>query len=454
MEQYQAYKDSGVAWIGEIPQEWNIKRIKYLATSESSLFTDGDWIESKDIVFDESQIRYITTGNIGEGRYKEQGLTYITNEKFIELNCTEIFPGDLIISRLNPPIGRSCIVPDLGSRIVTSVDNVVLRPDTKYRKEYLMYSMCSSKYFEYNSLIARGATMQRISRSLLGDVALPIPGSEEEQTTIASFLDRKTAEIDTLIAQKERLLELYEEEKTAIINHAVTKGIDPNAELKNSGIEWLGEIPVRWEIKKLKYLLDESLKYGANESALLENREHPRYIRITDFGRNGKLREETFKSLPPEIASDYILENGDILFARSGATVGKTFQFKNYDGSACFAGYLIKASPNAELIMSDFLYAFTKSSYYEKWKESILNQATIQNIGADKYAMLDVPLPPNMEQIAIANFLDHKTAEIDAKIAKTQRIIKLQKEYRTALISEVVTGKIKVSHLAEEEVAQ
>ena len=106
-------KDSGVEWIGDIPVGWNIKRIKYLATGESSLFTDGDWIESKDIVFDESQIRYITTGNIGEGRYKEQGLAYITNEKFIELNCTEIFPGDLIISRLNPPIGRSCIVADI-----------------------------------------------------------------------------------------------------------------------------------------------------------------------------------------------------------------------------------------------------------------------------------------------------------------------------------------------------
>ena len=133
MERYEAYKDSGIEWIGEIPAEWNIKRIKYLATDESSLFIDGDWIESKDIVFDESQIRYITTGNIGEGWYKEQGLAYITNEKFIALNCTEIFPGDLIISRLNPPIGRSCIVPDLGARIVTSVDNVILRPDTKYR---------------------------------------------------------------------------------------------------------------------------------------------------------------------------------------------------------------------------------------------------------------------------------------------------------------------------------
>ena len=197
-----------------------------------------------------------------------------------------------------------------------------------------------------------------------------------------------------------------------------------------------------WEVKKLKYLLNESLKYGANEAALFENREHPRYIRITDFGGNGKLREETFKSLPPEIASDYILENGDILFARSGATVGKTFQFKNYEGSACFAGYLIKASPKAEQIKSDFLYAFTKSSYYERWKESTFNQATIQNIGADKYAMLDVPLPPSIEQTVIANFLDRKTAEIDALIAQKERLLELYEEEKTVIVNRAITKGI------------
>ena len=218
--------------------------------------------------------------------------------------------------------------------------------------------------------------------------------------------------------------------------------MEPYETYKDSGIEWIGEIPVGWEVKKLKYLLNESLKYGANEAALFENREHPRYIRITDFGGNGKLREETFKSLPPEIASDYILENGDILFARSGATVGKTFQFKNYEGSACFAGYLIKASPKAEQIKSDFLYAFTKSSYYERWKESTFNQATIQNIGADKYAMLDVPLPPSIEQTVIANFLGRKTAEIDALIAQKERLLELYEEEKSVILNRAITKGI------------
>ena len=240
MERYERYKDSGIEWIGEIPEGWEVKKIKYLATEEFSLFTDGDWIESKDIVFDENQIRYITTGNIGEGKYKEQGHTYITDEKFTELNCTEIFPGDLLISRLNPPVGRSCILPDLESRVVTSVDNVVLRPNKIFKKKFLMYAMSNCRYFEHTSLIARGATMQRISRGLLGNVPLTIASDIEEQTAIANYLDRKTAEIDELITQKERLIELYEEEKSAIINQAVTKGIDPDVRLKDAVLTGLG----------------------------------------------------------------------------------------------------------------------------------------------------------------------------------------------------------------------
>ncbi|MCD6526748.1 MAG: restriction endonuclease subunit S [Desulfuromonas sp.] len=262
MERYEKYKASGVEWIGEIPEGWEVKKLKYLATERDDLFTDGDWIESKYIVFDDSQIRYITTGNIGEGYYKEQGFTYVTEETFRKLNCTEIFRDDLLISRLNPPIGRCCIIPDLGKRIVTSVDNVVLRPNERYLKKFLMYAMSNSRYFEFTSLIARGATMQRISRGLLGNVAIPIAKDFKEQTAIANYLDRKTAEIDKLIAQKERLLELYEEEKTAIINQAVTKGIDPDVKLKDSGIDWLGEIPEGWEVKKLKYVAH--LKSGNN----------------------------------------------------------------------------------------------------------------------------------------------------------------------------------------------
>ena len=210
----------------------------------------------------------------------------------------------------------------------------------------------------------------------------------------------------------------------------------PYPKYKLSNIQWLGDIPEHWEVKKLKYIVNGKLEYGANESAELEDRSLPRYIRITDFGNDGKLKEDTFKSLSEEVALGYLLQEGDILFARSGATVGKTFQFKNYQGVACYAGYLIKASPNSNLALSDFVYYFTKSDIYENWKNSIFVQATIQNIGADKYNQLELPIPPLPEQTAIAQFLDEKTAQIDTLIAQKQRLITLLKEERMAFINE------------------
>jgi type I restriction enzyme, S subunit len=216
----------------------------------------------------------------------------------------------------------------------------------------------------------------------------------------------------------------------------------PYSKYKKSGIEWIGEIPKHWEVKKLKYLISNKLEYGANESAEYDDREQPRYIRITDFGDNGLLKNDTFKSLPFEIAKDYFLSEGDILFARSGATVGKTFQFKNYKGQACFAGYLIRANPNSNKILSDFMYYFTKSSSYENWKDSIFVQATIQNIGADKYSQLELPLPPISEQSQIAHYLDRKTAIIDRLIAQKRGLIALLQEEKAAMIQNAVTKGI------------
>ena len=240
------------------------------------------------------------------------------------------------------------------------------------------------------------------------------------------------------------MIELLKEQKTVIINQAVTKGINPDVPMKYSGVEWLGEIPEHWEAKKLKYLVEGKLKYGANEEAKSADKSQPRYIRITDFDGDGKLRDETFRSLEINLAKDYLLSEGDILFARSGATVGKTFQFKDYSGLACFAGYLIKAIPKESIILSDYLYLFTKSEVYDIWKTSIFIQATIQNIGADKYSCLSVSLPPISEQKEIVSFIEKKSEKIERSLTVIEKEIKLIQEYRTTLISETVTGKIDV----------
>lgn len=208
---------------------------------------------------------------------------------------------------------------------------------------------------------------------------------------------------------------------------------------KASGIEWLGDIPEHWELKRVKDIISEPLRYGANESADLYDENLPRYIRITDFGKDGKLKKDTFRSIPEEIANNYLLKEGDILFARSGATVGKTFQFKDYKGKSCFAGYLIKASPNEIICTSNFLYFVTQSNVYESWKNSVFIQATIQNISAEKYSVFKFMIPTIQEQTAIANYLDEKTSKLDQLISNKKTQIAQLKEIRQIEINTAVT---------------
>ena len=416
MIQYDKYKDSGIEWIGEIPEHWEVKKFKYFANI-------GNGKDHKN-VWDENGMFQI----IGSGGKFGLANQYLFDKTSIILGRKGTIDKPQFI---NEPFWP-----------VDTVYYTIIKSDTNSK---YFYYLCKTINFD---LYKYGSAVPSMNQETLKEIYFSAP-LKLEQTAIANFLDRKTAEIDTLIAKKEKLLKLYEEEKTAVINQAVTKGVPrkdgrSSVSYKDSGIDWLGEIPEHWEVKKLKYVLNERMKYGANESALYENRNDPRYIRITDFGNDGKLRNNTFKSLPPEVAKDYMLKQGDILFARSGATVGKTFQFKDYNGMACFAGYLIKASPNYEIIISDFLYLFTKTSLYERWKESIFNQATIQNIGADKYVYLNIPIPKTEEQTAIVKFIEIETNRINSKITKTEKLIELLKEYKTALISEVVTGKVKV----------
>jgi restriction endonuclease S subunit len=425
MKPYKNYKNSGVEWIGKIPEHWEVKKLKYLVNLVDETIEDTDFL--------------IAVENIES---KTSKLINLESGKQYQGTVNRFNKGDTLFNKLRPYLTKVYYAEREGGCIG---ELLVLRSNGELNDKFLFYRTISGGFIHVVDGSTYGTKMPRANwGDFISQLPIPVP-TFPEQKQIAAYLDKKCGEIDVLIANKRRLVELLREERSAVINHAVTRGLDPNVKLKNSGIEWIGKIPEHWEVKKLKYLVAVKLQYGANETAEIEDESLPRYIRITDFGDDGKLRPDTFKSLPVEIAKEYLLKSGDILFARSGATVGKTFQFKNYCGKACFAGYLIKATPNEQKILSDYLYLFTKSGSYDYWKNAIFNQATIQNIGADKYNFLIIPVPPLLEQKQIAAYLDKKCGEIDTVLSYTEREIELLQEYRTALISEVVTGKVKVT---------
>jgi len=190
---------------------------------------------------------------------------------------------------------------------------------------------------------------------------------------------------------------------------------------------------------KLRFVREFPFQYGANEPADRDEPSDPRYVRITDVTPNGHLRPETFKSLPMRIARPYLLSDGDLLLARSGATVGKVFMYKSHWGTCCFAGYLIRFAVDRAKAIPRFVWWYTQSKLWNAEVQLSTIQATIQNVSAERYGEFRMPLPPLATQKAIADFLDRKTAAIDALIEKKQKLLDLLAEKRAALINQAVT---------------
>ena len=214
--------------------------------------------------------------------------------------------------------------------------------------------------------------------------------------------------------------------------------------MKNSGVEWIGEIPNHWDIIRLKYAVTKKAQYGANcepESDI--NKFDYRYVRITDISDNASLKDELVY-LSAEDAEDFILNEGDILFARSGATVGKSYLYDKNDGRCCFAGYLIRYVPNKEKLNPKFLLYFTFSKSYTEWIKNVATQSTIQNVSANKYDNLILPLPTINEQQEIIEYLDEKCLPINLIIIEKEQLINKLEEYKKSLIFEYVTGKKEV----------
>lgn len=377
-------------------------------------------------------------------------VAYIAEETHDEMKGSKVRPRDVLLNITGASIGRCTFVPDDLGEANVNQHVCIIRSKGGLNHRFLNY--CLSAPWGQDQIFSSftGASRQGLGQRDLGAIQVPLPPPQEQQR-IAAYLDASCAAIDAAVVAKRRQLETLDALRRDAITQAITRGLDPNIRTKPSGQDWLGEIPAHWSAPCLKRLLREPLTYGLNEAAELEERDLPRYLRITDFDDHGNLREDTFRSLPREVAGGALLEPNDILFARSGATVGKTFMFRNYVGEACFAGYLIRARTLPWKLDPLFLYLFTKSTAYESWKNFIFTQATIQNISAVKYNYLAIPLPPIEEQRTISAYVEEKSAEFHSLFAAIEAQIATLTAYRQSLIHECVTGQRRIT---EEDVAQ
>ena len=428
---YPAYpKYIATRWpdVGSVPSDWEARRLKFAVS-----------LRNEKIEAEDANLEYMGLEHIESWTGKRVEDESASSEGI----ATRFVKDDVLFGKLRPYLAKVYLAEKEG---MATTEALVLMTEPALVPSFLKHLLLSNKFIDAVSGSTYGAKMPRANWEFIGGLPILLPPLAEQQQ-IAAFLDWKTEQIDALMARKKELLEKLKEKRIAVITQAVTQGLNPTAPLRDSGIPWLGQVPQHWEVRRLKFTANEPLQYGANESAELDDPDCPRYIRITDIKEDGTLHENTFRSLPPEVAEPYLLEDGDLLLARSGATVGKTFQYLETWGKAAYAGYLIRFRVDPTLLSARFAYYFLRSQFYWACINASLIQATIQNFSAEKYADINVPLPPLEEQEAIVAELEKQKAKTDKlEDATTQAIARLT-EYRTALITAATTGKIDVRNV-------
>ncbi len=428
---YQQYKDSGIEWLGDIPKHW-----------ERSVFKNyfdiqlGKMLQNEPQSENDEEISYLKAIHV---RW-EQVNTYDLPKMWASQRDKEKYyvkNGDLLISE-GGEVGRSALLNELQEDCIIQNALHRVRPLSQSSVEYLNYLMRHISDADWFSILCNKSTIAHLTSEKLGALALPLPPLHE-QKIIAQFLDYKTQQIDQLIAKKEALLERLDEKRTALISHAVTKGLDPNIPMKDSGIEWLGDIPKHWESLKIKRLT--LIKRGASPRPI----DDPKYfdddgeyawVRIADVTASERYLETTTQNLS-ELGKSFSvpLEAGDLFLSIAGS-VGKPIITKIkcciHDGFVYF--------PDLKVNQEFIYYIFHSGQPYL----GLGKLGTQLNLNTETVGGITIGFPPLHEQKIIAQFLDYKTQQIDQQKAKIKKAIELLKEYRTALITNAVTGKIDV----------
>jgi type I restriction enzyme, S subunit len=429
-KRYPAYKDSGVEWLGEIPAHWGLKRLKFVAPPRISKLDT----KPGDTIYVGLEHVESWTGRLMLDKQPESVDSVVASFK----------AGDVLFGKLRPYLAKAAR-PNFDG--VCTSEIVPLRPLAESSQSYLMYFLLNVPYIRWLDSLTYGTKMPRVSPEQIGGSFVSIP-YELEQRAIAAFLDRETARIDALVSKKERLIELLQEKRTALITRAVTKGLDPNVPMKGSGVEWLGEIPAHWEVKRLKYVVP-ALTVGivVTPAKYYEARGIP-CLRSFNIASGSIVAEDLVFISPArnDLHTKSKLRAGDLVVVRTGITGTSAVVPLEFDGANCIDLLIIRRSKQ---VNSQFLWYFINSKAAARQIAEYSEGAIQAHYNTSTLGNLVITVPFAAEQTAIELRLDYETARLDKLIAKVREAIDRLRELRTALISAAVTGEIDV----REEVA-
>jgi type I restriction enzyme S subunit len=444
LEKYSDYKDSGVEWLGSIPNGWEVRKLKFLGKIFAGLSDKKGDDFSKE--YDSSKKEFIPFTNICNNvKIDKNQVQYVNiknNEKQNRLEKNDII--FLMSSETLDDIGKCSIFLNNGEFYLNSFCKGYRLFSEDVYPEYVNYLLQSKSYRVYFSIVGRGFTRINIKQEYINDVFSIIP-SKQEQQKIASFLDTKTQQLDKVIKQKETLINLLKERRQIIINDAVTKGIDKTVTMKDSGVEWIGEIPEVWEVKKLKYLvtkigsgvtpsggalgyLSDGIPLLRSQNILFEKINYESAVYISNKTHN-KMKNSQVKF-------------NDVLLNITGGSIGRC-NFVNIHKDLNVNQHVCIIRPN-KTINTVLLNNILASEVGQTQIWSSQQGGGREGLNFEAIKSFNFPTPPFQEQQKIVTFIENQTSKIDNAInLQQQQIVKL-KEYKTTLIDSVVTGKVRV----------
>ncbi|MDQ7778080.1 MAG: restriction endonuclease subunit S [Planctomycetota bacterium] len=437
---YPEYRPSGVEWLGGIPAHWEIRRLKHVSRAS---FSSVD----KHTVEGEQPVRLC---NYIDVYYHD----YITSElDFMAATATPeeirrftIKDGDVLVTKDSEEwddIAVPAFVAEQLEGVLCGYHLAKVRAISDCMDgRYLFRAFSARGINDQFRVEATGITRYGLSKYGLDNALFLVPPLTE-QRAIAAFLDRETARIDGLIGKKERQIELLQEKRAALISHAVIKGLDPNAKMKDSGVEWLGRIPAHWEVAPLyaRYIV----QLGKMLDAKRITGEHllP-YLRNIDVQWNVVNAENLDEmDFHPDERNRYTLKEGDLLICEGGE-VGRTAIWRGELPVCGFQKAIHRVRPRTDRDLPRYFYYVMRAAAWSGIFIAHGNPNTIAHLTAEKLRVYRFAFPPRIEQDAIAEYLNQEASRIDALAAKVRESIATLREYRTALISAAVTGKIDV----------
>lgn len=436
---YPEYKDSGVAWLGRVPSQWTICRIKNTAMINPSKS------EVRGIT-PNTEVSFIPMEAIGENGELDASRVKPISE--VISGYSYVADGDVMIAKITPCFenGKGAIAKNLLNGIGFATTEVInIRPNHPSDSAYYLYLLSTEPFRRLAEGAMYGAGGQkRVADSFVAEYHFSLP-EISERTKIAAFLDHETAKIDALIDKQQRLIELLKEKRQAVISHAVTKGLNPNARIKDSGVEWLGEVPAHWGVLAIKHIVSTPITDGPHETPEFFDTGIPFVsAEAVSSGRIDfeKIRAHISDADNQRFSKKYSPKKFDIYMVKSGATTGVTAIVETDDIFNIWSP--LAAIRCNELSYPYFVLNFMRSRNFSDAIATSWSFGTQQNIGMKVIENLPITRPPLSEAIEIANFLQDTSAKFDKIILQAQAQIELMQERRSALISAAVTGKIDV----------